>query len=153
MKIFDDQVRDYNVNTDLINVSFDHLHSKDSLLQNQQKFMGANGGKLDEMNNDVLSLRRQLELSYNEYKKRSFVIFILKNIFVFLMISLLIGILMNNKVIGPSIGTLLLVITGIVSGILILYNLYVNRGRDNTLYDKIKFFDKIESDDDTTKVA
>ena len=69
------------------------------------------------------------------------------------MISLLIGILMNNKVIGPSIGTLLLVITGIVSGILILYNLYVNRGRDNTLYDKIKFFDKIESDDDTTKVA
>ena len=100
IRIFDDSERRYNTNTDIISNTFDNMNSKDSLLKNQKKIVSSNSDKIQEMNNDILSLRRQLELSYNEYKKRSFVIFILKNIFVYLMIALLIGILMNKKLLG-----------------------------------------------------
>ena len=104
------------------------------------------------MNNDILSLRRQLELSYNEYKKRSFVIFILKNIFVYLMIALLIGILMNKKLLGNAVGSLLLFVSTVVLVLVVLYNAYLNRNRDLSLFDKIKFYNNVSDDqltDDT----
>ena len=151
-RIFDDSELLYNTNTDIISNTFDNMNSKDNLLKNQKKIVSSNSDKIQEMNSDILSLRRQLELSYNEYKKRSFVIFILKNIFVYLMIALLIGILMNNKLLGNAVGSLLLVVSTLVTVLIILYNAYLNRNRDLNLFDKIKFYNNVSDDqlsDDT----
>ena len=151
-RIFDDSERRYNTNTDIISNTFDHMNSKDSLLKNQKKIVSSNSDKIQEMNNDILSLRRQLELSYNEYKKRSFVIFILKNIFVYLMLALLIGILMNKKLLGNAVGSLLLFVSTVVIVLVIMYNAYLNRNRDLSLFDKIKFYNNVSEDqlnDDT----
>ena len=66
-------------------------------MANQDKEISRNTQKLRSLKNDILTLRRQLELGENEYRKKSFYIFFLKNIFIFLLFGLLLGLLVKNN--------------------------------------------------------
>lgn len=136
--------KDYNANTDIISSTLKNEGSDNIILQNQDKSILENENKIKKIKNDVLTIRRQLELNFNEYKKRSYIIFFLKNILIFLTLSLFIALLVKNNNLGKNTGKMLFSIIFIALVLIVIYNLYVNRNRDQALFKKIKYFDRID---------
>ena len=62
-----------------------------------------NNAILNNLKGDILTLRRQIQLGENEFKKRSLTIFILKSIFVLLLLSIIVGVLVRTKMISKNI--------------------------------------------------
>ena len=133
--------KDYERNTMILSSSYNNSDAKDTVLLNQDKNIDNNKKKINRLTTDVLTLRRQTELSFNEYKKRSFYLFILKNILIYLTLGLFIALLVKNKNIGPRTGGLLFTILGLVIGGILAYNFYLNINRDRALFNKIKYYD------------
>ena len=148
-KLLEELTRDYNRNTKIMDAKYDDSDVNDTLLTNQQREIDRNEQKLLSIRNDILTLRRQIELSENDYRKKSFVIFFLKHIFMYLLTILLIGLLVKNKNIKNLQG---LIAGGVVTGILvivILYNLYMNKNRSNHIFDKHDFI--VDESESSTK--
>ena len=85
--------------------------------------------------NDILTLRRQLEISENDYKK-SFTIFFLKNIFIYLLFCLLVALLVKNQNIKSSYGFIAIGVLTAIIVLVIVFNLYLNRNRNTNIFDK-----------------
>tara|TARA_B110000971_G_C19809962_1_gene408319 strand:+ start:69 stop:653 length:585 start_codon:yes stop_codon:yes gene_type:complete len=126
----------YNANTELINANHSTEMTKNILLQNQNKEIIDNNLKIDDLKGDIMSMSRQVHIAENEYKKKSFYIFLLKHIFIFLLLILLVGLLMKNDNISSRTGTLVLITLGVILGIIILLNYYFNRNRNVLYFDK-----------------
>ena len=135
----------YNKNTDKLSNIFDNSDSIDSIINIQEKNIGKNNKKINKIENDVMTLRQQIELSKNEYKKRSLLIFLLKYIFILLLIGLLFSVLIKNNTLPPKLGGLLFGIIFIIILGIILYNIYINKDRDSAMFRKVKFYDKLKS--------
>lgn len=135
----------YNKNTDKLSNIFDNSDSIDTIINIQEKNIGKNNKKINKIENDVMTLRQQIELSKNEYKKRSLLIFLLKYIFILLLIGLLFSVLIKNNTLPPKLGGLLFGIIFIIVLGIILYNIYINKDRDSAMFRKVKFYDKLKS--------
>ena len=94
-KIMEELERDYGRNTEIMNAKLSNTDVKDTLIINQNREIKRNEKKLTSIKNDILTLRRQLEISENDYRKKSFTLFFLKNIFLYLL-AVLLGII-NQK--------------------------------------------------------
>lgn len=135
-KVMKELERDYLRNTEIMDSKHKNTDTKDTLLENQSREIDRNKEKLTRIRNDILTLRRQLEISENDYKKKSFTIFFLKNIFIYLLASLLVALLIKNENIKPQYGFIAMgVLTGIIV-LVILFNLYLNRNRNTNIFDK-----------------
>jgi hypothetical protein len=131
-----DLVKQYNLNTlqlknDLINKS-----NTDQLAVNQNKEIDRNTSKLMYLKNDIYTFRKQLETSENEFKKKSFLVFFLKNIFVFLMLTCIVIILVKNGLLSSNIGIKIQIGLACVLGFIILINLFLHRNTHNIIFSK-----------------
>ena len=135
-KIMTELERDYGRNTEILNSKYSNTDVKDTLLVNQSREINRNGQKLTSIRNDILTLRRQLEISENDYKKKSFTIFFLKNIFLYLLLVLLVGLLIKNENINAKYGYIGIGVLTAIIVVIILFNLYMNRNRNTNIYDK-----------------
>jgi hypothetical protein len=135
-KIMRELERDYIRNTKIMSDRHNANDTNDTLLENQTREIERNRQKLASIRNDILTLRRQLEISENDYKKKSFTIFFLKNIFIYLLFALLIALLVKNENIKQKWGFIALGVLTAVIVLIIVFNLYLNRNRNTNIFDK-----------------
>ncbi len=148
--------RDYNRNTKLISDRNESIENSKKLVSNQDEQISRNSLKLTNLRNDIMTLRRKLESSENEFKKKSFVVFFLKNIFILLLISILVTLLIKNNNISMSFGIkihigLLVVFSGIV-----VYNLYMHRYKHSSDFSRQNWqleLNKVDNSADTSELS
>ena len=128
--------RDYNRNTNVMSDREHNLKSSARLSNNQDKEISRNTLKLTNLHNDIMTLRRQLETSENEFKKKSFIVFFLKNIFIFLLISVLVTLLIKNDNISMDVGVKIHFGLAGILAVIVIYNLFMNRYKNSSIFTK-----------------
>ena len=135
-KIMNELEREYNRDTSILKDKYETGDIKDNLIMNQEREIQRNKKKLEMIRNDILTLRRQLELGENEYRKKSFYLLFLKNIFIFLLFGLLLGLLVRNNRLSMSKATYAAIVLVVVFVLIIAYNLFMNRNRNSNIFEK-----------------
>ena len=135
-KILKELERDYNRDTSILKGKYETGDTKNTLLINQEREIKRNNIKLKSIKNDILTLRRQLELGENEYRKKSFYIFFLKNIFIFLLLSLLLGLLIKTERVSYMHGSIAGGILSVIFSLIIAYNMFMNRNRNPNMFER-----------------
>ena len=126
----------YNVDTTEVVEKEGHLEKADIIYDKQNSEISKNDDKMSRLESDILTLTRKIEIGENNFREKSFKIFFLKNIFVFLLFSILIGLLLRNKNISMLNAILLESIIGSVLLGIILYNLWIYRNRNPHRFNK-----------------
>ena len=135
-KIMNELERDYNRDTSILKDKYEAGDVKDILIKNQEKEINRNNKKLENIRSDILTLRRQLELGENEYRKKSFYLFFLKNIFIFLLFGLLLGLLVKNDRLSYGKASIAAIVLVVIFALIIAYNLFMNRNRNSNIFEK-----------------
>ena len=128
--------KDYNRNTHILNEKYNTRDTKNHLIKNQQKEIARNNKKLNFIINDILTLKRQLEISENHYTQKSFLLFILKNIFILFLLLLLVILLVKTKKLSTKYG---LIVGGVLTAffsLVIIFNLILGSAKDHNIYGK-----------------
>lgn len=94
---------------------------------------------LKEVRDKLELAKRRVEIGENEFSMRSFHMFFLQSLLVFILLSMLVALLVKNGNVDTQTamvleGAVAFSMTGIV-----LYNLYINRYRNPTKYDEINW--------------
>jgi hypothetical protein len=123
---------DYNDATNNFNFSLNDSIKSEMLLELQEKSFKTEKNKLENLTYDLATLEKQIQLSENEFKRRSQQVFLLKSIFIILSLTIgnLIGLKSNlyPNMIGGIIQAILIIFLG-----LMIYNMvYWDNKRSNT---------------------
>ena len=134
-KAMHEKVTKYQSNSKILQAIYDDNYKSDIIITKQSKEIDYNSNKLDDVENDMVTLRRQVEISQNETLKRNNKLFLLKSLFVYLLIIILPILLIKNNTISNTYG--LISIGGITClfVVVILYNFYRHRNINNIQYD------------------
>lgn len=131
LKVIDQQIREYHPMLETSSTNTNRLFNVVSL-QNTQVRIATNDAR--QLSDQLNILRRRAEHGQNEFVKRSFTLFFIQSVFVFIMVSILIALLARNNNISTDTAFALELIVGIVITAIVLYNVYVNRYRDPMEY-------------------
>merc|ERR1712146_180709 len=113
----------------------------DIVLRKQEAELENNYNKLDNMKGDILTVRRQVEISMDDTLKRTNKIFLLRVLFVYLLVMIIPIVLMKNNNISNMVGMASMsTITGIFV-LSVLWNFYQHRNR-NSLRSSLRQFTK-----------
>ena len=132
-------IRDYNRDTDVVNEKIVTLHNMKKLNSNLNREMARNQLKLSNLRNDILTLRRQIEVSENEHSKKSFIVFFLKNIFILLLGVILVTLLVKNGNITQSMAIKINIGMVVVLVLLSAGRIWLNRNQHSTIMSKQNF--------------
>jgi hypothetical protein len=130
-----EKINKYQSNSKILQAIYDDNYKSDLMIRKQAKEIDYNSNKLNDVKNDIITLRRQVEISQNETLKRNNRLFLLKSLFVYLLILILPILLIKNNNISNSQG---LISIGAITGLFILvvlYNFYKHRNINNIHYD------------------
>jgi hypothetical protein len=108
----------------------------------QNRISEFNQKKISNYDSDIMTTRRQVQISVNEFKRRENNIFILKTFFVYLlicMIPLLLSSSMGNNMIPRNISLIILVVITLLFSIIFLRNLLNSISRSLINYDIINY--------------
>ena len=95
--IKDELSRDYNRDTGVVQAKKVTLTHMKRVSDNQDREILRNNRKLDNLRSDILTLRRQIETNESEFEEKSFLIFFLKNIFIYLLVAIVVTLLVKNN--------------------------------------------------------
>jgi len=135
-ELFDEKERKYSENTYRLNRRFVANAPTDILFRNQQNEYSQNNKKIDTLRKDMTSVFKQIHTQQNEYRKSSYFIFILKQIFIYILLILLIGLLMKNKNVPEVIGYGFIAVLTVGIVIIMILNIYFNRNRNRVYFNK-----------------
>lgn len=86
----------YNSQTHLVDDVNLEMVPSELLENNQRRKLKKEKAKFGKLNDDIASVSKTIQINENEYRKKSFYIFLLTNAFIFLIIILIIVVLMRN---------------------------------------------------------
>jgi hypothetical protein len=146
----DTLINKYNEQTRLLIEREASKNSTGRLTHNQTKEITRNLGKLNRLQNDVLTIRRQIEHNESNYKLKSNRVVILKNILYALILIIIVVILKKNfnnieEKAGASLPAIvsdfgvynsIIAAIGIFFCSKILFNLYINRNTNSIVFTK-----------------
>ena len=95
--------------------------------------MSKNKKNKETINHELSSSNKKLQVSDNKYKNKTFLVFILKGVFIFIVILSVIVLLISKAVIPSSLGYISLVLICIGLLIFILFN-YIKHSNRNAIY-------------------
>lgn len=114
--------------------------ANESLSQRQQdsqkKEIDKNNDKIDFLKNDIMTVRKQLMISENEHRKKSFYVFFLKIIYIFLIGIGTIILLVKNDVLTISVANKLQIVLIILTLLVVGLNVFLRRYRHNNIFSK-----------------
>ena len=96
-KLFTYSEDKYNSQTHLIDDINLEMSPSELLENNQKREITKNGSKFSNLKNDIMSISKNIQINKNQYRKKSFYIFLLTNAFIFLVIGLIVVILMKKN--------------------------------------------------------
>ena len=126
--------KSYNQDTSIMQDKYDRENMEELLLNKQASIVDRNDKRLQEIKSDIETRRRQLEIGENQFKRKSFIIFLLKNVFILLCLLLLVVLLVRNNNLNGRIGRLLSIIIIGTFSIIIIANLVVDMTRNNNRF-------------------
>lgn len=126
----------YDAQTNEVTQMNKRLKREKDFQHNQNKEKNRNKLKLAYLENDLITLRKQLDISENEFKHKSYYIYFLKNTFIGLLATLLVIFMVSQNLLASKTGTQLQISFAIILGINILYNIYLNRNRHSSIFTK-----------------
>jgi len=131
----------YDKNKDIIQQLYNNNHKTSLINQKQKKELNYNSIQIKSKKNDIITLRRQIEISQNQTIKRNNRIFILKTIFVYFLIVSIPLLLIKNKNISNQTGIISVSVITAIFFLVILMNFYRNRNINSLNYD-VRDWDK-----------
>ena len=145
INLFDEAEKKYNFNTARLNTRFIVSSPTDILYLNQNAEFNQNKQKLDNLKKDTTTIHKDIQIKHNEFRKRSYYIFILKIIFICTLFLLLIGLLMKNDNITKVTGWCLIGGIVFVLIVILLSNYIVNSNRNKVFFNKRDWANTISS--------
>ena len=134
-KALQEKKHKYNSNSKILQSIYDDNYKSDIILSKQQNEINYNSNKLDNAKNDIITLRRQVEISQNETLKRNNRLFLLKSLFVYLLVLFLPILLIKNNNISNLQGMISIGILTVLFVLVILFNFYRHRNINSIHYD------------------
>jgi len=135
-QLFDSAEKKYTVNTDRI----DRRHLVEAptniLLNNQENELKQNKRKIDNLSKDLSTSAKRTQVNNNEFRKRDYFLFLLKYVGVFILLSLLTGLLIKNGSVSLKIGYTVITILTLVLVTILVLNMYFNRNRNRLYFNK-----------------
>ena len=134
-RVMQELERDYNRHTHVLDDKEVTIDRSQLLIRNQDKEFNANKNRLGQIKTDILTLRRQVEIGENEYRKKQYYLFFLKNIFTFLCLGIIISLLVKSGNLDSFMGLVIQLTLGGIMALIFLYNLQKNRRANvNTMF-------------------
>lgn len=134
-RVMQELERDYNRHTHVLDDKEVTIDRSQLLIRNQDKEFNANKNRLGQIKTDILTLRRQVEIGENEYRKKQYYLFFLKNIFTFLCLGIIISLLVKSGNLDSFMGLVIQLTLGGIMALIFLYNLQKNsRANVNTMF-------------------
>lgn len=138
-EIAQELTRDYNRDTDVSNQKIMTIHNMKKLGTSLNREISRNDLKLARLRNDILTLRRQIETSENEHSKKSFIVFFLKNIFIFLLAVILVMLLVKNGNIPQEMAVKINIGLAVTLTIVSAVRIWLNRYSHSSVMSKQNF--------------
>lgn len=132
---FKNNIEIYKQKKNLLQELHNNNHKSKLILDKQNKEKKFNGKKIKSNKNDIITLRRQIEISQNQTIRRNNKLFILKTIFVYFLILIIPILLIKNKNISNRNGIISVSLITLIFLGSILLNFYRNRNINNLNYD------------------
>ncbi len=122
--------RDYLTTARVMNANLQNNFKSDIFLENQNREIEKNKVKMDKLKEDILTLRRQIDIGENEFLHKSYKVFFLKHIFIFCLLGVLVGLLYKNNNITMQTATMIIIGLSIFFSLLFFYNVFIYRFRN-----------------------
>jgi hypothetical protein len=122
--------RDYLATAKIMNANLQNNFKSDIFLENQNREIEKNKVKMEKLKEDILTLRRQIDIGENEFLHKSYKIFFLKHIFIFCLLGVLVGLLYKNNNITMQTATMIIIGLAIFFSLLFFYNVFIYRFRN-----------------------
>ena len=133
-KALEEKEREYNRDTTVLQSLYDNQMKSGIVLEKQDREMSRNNQKIGNIKQDVLTLRRQVEIAQDETWRRNNKLFILKTLFTFLLGIMIPLILLKNEKISTKIASMTVVVMGVLFTLAISWNLFHGRNRNSLRY-------------------
>ena len=137
--IKDELSRDYNRDTGVVQAKKITLSHMKRVSDNQDREIIRNNRKLDNLRSDILTLRRQIETNESEFEEKSFLVFFLKNIFIYLLVAIVVTLLVKNNNITMDQAMKIHVGGIIILVLLCIIHVWRNRGKHPVIFNKQNF--------------
>jgi hypothetical protein len=118
---------DFNKNTAKLDEHTSHIDKSTLIVNNQIGEINNNKEKLKRLESDILTLSRKIQIGENKYRKQTYLVYLLKYLFIFLLVGTLIGLLVKNNNISGFNGLYLGILSTTVLFGLIIYEIWKNR--------------------------
>ena len=133
-KALDDKTRQYDRDTVVLQSLYDNEMKSEIVLKKQDREMERNEKKLGNIKQDVLTLRRQVEIAQDETWRRNNKLFLLKTFFTFLLSIMIPLILVKNDKLSMKRASFAIMILSVLFSLVVLWNLFHGRNRNNLRY-------------------
>lgn len=136
---FDNQKKEYDRDTLLIKANTDNNEKSNVIIRKQEKEMQLNFDKMNDMKNNILTLRRQVDISMDESLRKNNKLFILRVVFIYLLFSIIPILLQRDGSFSNKFCIFLMIILTILFFSVIIWNIYHTRNRYGMRYTVRKF--------------
>ena len=133
-KALAEKEKEYTRDTKVLAAIEDNQQKSDIILKKQEKEMTHNYNQIDDMKGNILTMRRQVEISMDETLRRNNKVFLLKLLFVYLLCSVIPLILAKNGMITPTISAIVMAVLTAIYILANLWNVYQTRNRNPLRY-------------------
>lgn len=142
----------YTRDTKVLNAIFDNQKKSNIILNRQEKELKYNIDKISNMKGDMLTLRRQIEISSDQTHRRNYRIFLLKSIFVYLLMVTLPILFLKNKSISNKVSYITIISITVLFVLLMLWIFYNHKNRDNLRFNVRHWPKAVVKEDELEKV-
>ena len=125
----------YDINTNIMKNKLNNERQTQVILNTQHKIMKENDNKIKRIKIDILTIRRQVEIDEESFRRRNNKIFLLKTTFIYLIVFCLPILLVRNKNINNQTGTYTIILISLIFFMLVLWNFYHTKNRNPLRYD------------------
>lgn len=136
---FHEMTDKYNMHTSIISSNEDNSEKTKLLQQKQNKEISYNFDQINDVKNNVLTLRRQVEISMDDTLRKNNNLYLLKVTLVYLLTVCLPIIFIKGEIISWNIAIFVIIVLSIIFLSLIFYNIYDTRNRYALRYNVRKF--------------
>jgi len=133
-KALNEKEREYNRDTTVLQSLYDNQMKSEIVLEKQDREMNRNNTKIGNIKQDVLTLRRQVEIAQDETWRRNDKLFLLKTLLTFLLGVMIPLILLKNDKISQKIAAISMTTMTVLFALAILWNLFHGKNRNSLRY-------------------
>ena len=139
---------EYNKNTKIKYRSINVLNNSEHIINNQKNEINRNSDKIQNLNSNILTKKRQIEINHNKNTSRKNTINVLKNTLFFCIIIVGLLILSIKDIISNKLFKILFSVLGLAYAIILLVNYLINKNRHNLRWNTINWNTTDEDEDD-----